>query len=229
LFQPVVEGLSSVDKTEREQNLEFFEQGCKIGAKFEAPMVNIVAPWPRELTGHGYLPRYYELRDPKPGEKFHIDVDPAFDWDAVWEAYISSTQGCLERAKRHGMKLTLEHHTHCIIPDATSFLRLQDRISDPSLGYNLDTGWTLLQREYPPVAIHKVKRHLMNIHIRDIDPQMRQFVHFGEGVMDFAAVVEALRRVGYGGYLSIEQDKHPGDMKATCERYLKTMRELIGS
>ncbi len=228
IFQPVVEGLTSLDADERKRNLDYFEAGCKIGKKFGAPMVNIVAPWARELKRGNYLPRYYDIEKPKPDEKFTIDVAPEFDWDKVWDAYVATTKACLERAKANGMKLTIEHHTHCLVPDAVSFLRLWERVGSPDLGYNLDTGWTLLQREYPPVAIEKTKRQLMNVHVRDIDGLMRKFVHFGEGVMDFKAVADALKKVGYSGYVSIEQDKHPGDMKATCARFLRTMRELIG-
>ncbi|MCX8109299.1 MAG: sugar phosphate isomerase/epimerase, partial [Verrucomicrobiae bacterium] len=105
---------------------------------------------------------------------------------------------------------------------------IRDRVRDAPLGFNLDTGWTLLQREYPPLAVYKVSRHLMNLHMRDIDGQMRRFVHIGEGVMDFAAIISALKRVGFKGFVSIEQDKHPGDMRETCRRYLRLMRELIG-
>jgi sugar phosphate isomerase/epimerase len=126
------------------------------------------------------------------------------------------------------MMLSIEHHTHTMIPDATSFLRLWDAIHDPALGYNMDVGWTLLQREYPPLAIHKLKQHLFNLHMRDIDGLMRTFVHVGEGVIDFKAITEALMAIGFTGYLSIEQDKHPGDMRATCQRYLQMMREYLG-
>jgi sugar phosphate isomerase/epimerase len=230
MFQPVVEGLTSTDREVRERNLEQFEAGCRIGQKLGAPLVNIVAPWPREMSrpGGGYLPRYYELSNPQSGEKFHIDIAPGFDWDERWQSYIETTKVCLERAKAHGMKLTIEHHTHTMIPDATSFLRLWDAIGDPALGYNMDIGWTLSQREYPPVAIHKVKRQLMNLHTRDIDGLMRQFVHVGEGVMDFQAVAETLKAIGFQGFLSLEQDKHAGDMKETCARYLRIMRECLG-
>jgi sugar phosphate isomerase/epimerase len=229
LFQPVVEGLSSTNSGVREQNLDNFEAGCRIGSKLGASIINIVAPWARELKGPtGYLPRYYELGDPKPGQKFHIDIAEGFDWDRVWAAYVEITKACLARAKAHGLKFSLEHHTHCMVPDASSFLRLWDAIRDPDLGYNLDTGWTLLQREYPPVAIYKVRKQLMNLHMRDIDGQMRQFVHIGEGVMDFKAIIDTLKQIGFTGYLSIEQDKHPGDMKETCRRYLQKMRDYIG-
>lgn len=229
LFQPVVEGLSSTNAGERDRALDDFEAGCKLGARFEAPMINIVAPWSRELKGPGsYLPRYYEINLPAPGEKFHIDIAEDFDWDRVWKGYVETTKACLERAKAHALKFTIEHHTHTLVPEAASFLRLWDQIADPALGYNLDAGWTLLQREYPPVAIHKVKNHLMNMHMRDIDGQMRRFVHIGQGVMDFEAIFEALRQIGFDGYVSLEQDKHPGDMKETCRRYLRLMREYIG-
>jgi sugar phosphate isomerase/epimerase len=133
------------------------------------------------------------------------------------------------RAKAHGLRFSIEQHTHTLIPEAASFLRLWNQIRDPALGYNLDAGWTLLQREYPPVAIHKIKSHLMNLHMRDIDGKMREFVDMGEGVMDLQAIVEALKKIGFNGYASLEQDKHPGhDMKETCRRYLRMMREYIG-
>jgi sugar phosphate isomerase/epimerase len=229
MFQPVVEGLTSLDRTVRNQNLGYFEAGCKIGRKLRAPMVNIVAPWPREWKGpQAYLPRYYDLENPKPGEKFHIDIARSFDWDAVWANFVGAAKECLARAKAQGMKMSIEHHTHTMIPDAASFLRLWDAVGDPALGYNLDTGWTLLHREYPPVAIHKLKGRLMNLHVRDIDPAMRRFVHIGEGVMDFRAIAEALKATGFRGFLTLEQDKHPGDMQATARRYLAMMKEYLG-
>jgi len=229
LFQPVVEGLSSTRKDERDQALDHFESGCRIGSKLDARLINIVAPWARELKGPSdYLPRYYEVENPKPGEKFHIDIAEGFDWERVWNGYIETTKACLARAKAHGLKFSIEQHTHTMVPDASSFLRLWDRIKDPALGYNLDAGWTQLQREYPPLAVHKVRGHLVNLHMRDIDGLMRSFPHIGQGVMDFEGIVRALKATGFNGYASIEQDKHPGDMVATCKRYLQMMREYIG-
>jgi sugar phosphate isomerase/epimerase len=229
IFQPVIEGLTSTNLEERQRYLDYFEDGCRIGKQLGAPIINIVAPWPRELSrpGGGYLPRYYDLTDAGPGTKFHIDIAPGFDWNTLWQTYVETTRACLERVKAHGMKFTIEHHTHTMIPDATSFLRLWDAIRDPALGYNMDVGWTLSQREYPPVAIHKVKNHLMNLHMRDIDGLMREFVHVDEGVMDFQAIAETLKAIGFQGILSIEQDKHAGDMKATCKRYLSIMKEYL--
>jgi sugar phosphate isomerase/epimerase len=232
VFQPVVEGLSSTQRDERERSLDHFEAGCRIAARLGSPLVNIVAPWARELKrpDNGYLPRYYDLQNPAPGQKFHIDIADGFDWERIWNGYVETTKACLARAKAHGLKFSIENHNHTLLPDTGSFLRLWDSIRDPDLGINLDAGWALLGREYPPVAVYKVRGHLLNVHIRDIDGLMRLFPPIGDGVMDFQAIVAALKQTGFDGFASLEQDSHPGDrdMKETCRRYLRMMREYIG-
>ena len=229
MFQPVVQDLSNLDYDRRMRALDNFEAGTVIAKKLGTGIVNIVAPWPRELRdpNDGYLPRYYEVIHPKEDEKYAIIMDPSFDWDKIWEQYVTTMKDCLERVKKHNMLFTIEHHTNCIIPDASSFLLLCQAIPDKALGYNMDVGWTQIQREYPPVAINKVKDRLYNLHIRDIDGAMRQFIHIGEGVMDFAGIIRELKKIGYKGFVSLEQDGHPGDMKVTCKRYLDLMRKLI--
>jgi sugar phosphate isomerase/epimerase len=231
MFQPVVEGLSSTQRDVREQALDYFEGGCRIGKKFEAPMINIVAPWALELKGPTYyLPRYYDIEKPKPAEKFHIDIAEGFDFERVWNGFVATVKDCLARAKSHGLKFSIENHTHTLVPGADAFLRLWDAVRDPALGSNLDVGWVQLEREYPPVALHKLKGHVMNLHMRDIDGLMHLFPPFGDGVMDIRAIIGTLKQTGFDGYASIEQDQHPGDrdIKETCQRYLKIMREYIG-
>jgi sugar phosphate isomerase/epimerase len=46
--------------------------------------------------------------------------------------------------------------------------------------------------------------------------------------MDYKAIAETLKQVGFTGFASLEQDKYPGDMKETCRRYLRLMRECLG-
>ena len=227
MFQPVVEGLTSRKPDERNKSLDYFEAGCRIGRKLGAPMVNIVAPWARELSAASeYLPRYF-LGTPKPGEKFHIDIAPGYDADAIWQAFTKTIAACLERAKAHGMRFSIENHTHTMIPVVDSFLRLSDSIHDPALGCNLDCGWAMNQREYPPVAIRKLNKRLMNLHVRDIDPTMREYVAIGDGVMDFKAIADAVKAIGFDGFVTLEQDSSKRSMKETCQRYVRIMRDLL--
>jgi sugar phosphate isomerase/epimerase len=227
-FQPVVQDLTSTNPEERKRSLDYFEKGCRIAHKLGAPMVNIVSPWARELNASAaYLPRYF-MSDGKPGEKFHIDIAPGYHFDELWHLFIETIKACLERAKAHGMKFSLENHTHTMLPVTDSFLRLWDAIRDPALGCNLDCGWAMNQREYPPVAIHKLNRRLMNLHLRDIDARMREYVAIGQGVMDFKAIADAVKATGFAGVLSLEQDGSGEDMKETCRRYISMMKEYLG-
>jgi sugar phosphate isomerase/epimerase len=231
LFQPVVEDLSSRRRDERERALDHFEAGCRVAAKLSAPVINIVAPWARELKGPTtYLPRYYEVASGAPTTKFHIDIAEGFDWDLIWSSFVETVKVCLARAKAHGLRFSIENHTHTLLPDTGSLLRLSDAIRDPALGVNLDVGWIQLEREYPPVAIHKLKGHLLNLHVRDIDGLMRSFAPIGHGVMDFRSIAQALQQTSFQGFASLEQDGHPGDpdLKDTCRQYLRTMRECLG-
>lgn len=226
-FQPVVEGLTSRDAEERKRSLDYFERGCLIARKLGAPMVNIVAPWARELTASTeYLPRYF-MDDGKPGEKFHIDIARGYDFDELWPLFTQTITACLERAKGHGLKFSIENHTHTMMPVTDSFLRLWDAVRDPALGCNLDCGWAMNQREYPPVSIHKLKGRLVNLHVRDIDARMREYVPIGSGVMDIKAIVDAAKAIRFEGFLSLEQDGSGEDMKVTCRRYVSMMREYL--
>jgi sugar phosphate isomerase/epimerase len=234
LFQPAVEELTSTSAAEREKALDRFEAGCRIAVKLGAPIINIVAPWARELTAPAagsYLPRYYDAADAGPGVKFHIDIAPGYDWEKLWSTFVETVRGCLQRAKAHGLRFSIENHTHTMLSETNAFLRLWDAIRDRDLGINLDAGWIALEREYPPVSIYKTGKHLMNVHARDIDGLMRRFVHVGDGVMDFKAIAQALKAVGFQGFISLEQDGQPGDaagtMQATCKRYLAMIKEYL--
>jgi len=140
---------------------------------------------------------------------------------------VETIRACLARAKSLDMRFSIENHTHTMLPVTDSFLRLWDSVRDSAFGFNLDCGWAMNQREYPPVAVHKAGRHLMNLHIRDIDARMRDYVAIGKGVMDIKAIVEAARAIGFSGSLSLEQDGSSEDMKETCRHYVGLMREYL--
>lgn len=226
-FQPVTEFLTSAKPDERKVGLDYFEKGCNIAKKLGAPMVNMVAPWARELKStNEYLPRYF-MGDGKPGEKFHIDIAPGYDFDKLWSLFVQTIKDCLQRAKAKGLRFSLENHTHTMLPVTDSFLRLWDSVRDPAFGFNLDCGWAMNQREYPPVAIHKANRHLMNLHLRDVDARMRDYVPIGEGVMDLKAIADAVKAIGFKGFLSLEQDGAARRMKEVCGRYISLMKEYL--
>jgi sugar phosphate isomerase/epimerase len=145
------------------------------------------------------------------------------DLKEFWtDARIDRLNGKLQRNK-------LRVSQFVILQPVVEDLSSTDRTArERALDY-FEAGWTLLQGEYPPLAIHKVGAHLTNVHMREIDGVMRQSPPFGRGVIDIEAIVTALGQVGFNGFASIEQDQHPGDpdIRETCREYLRIMREYI--
>jgi sugar phosphate isomerase/epimerase len=72
-----------------------------------------------------------------------------------------------------------------------------------------------------------LNKRLMNLHVRDIDATMREYVAIGDGVMDFSAIAGAVKAIGFDGFLTLEQDSSGRDMKETCRRYVSLMRDLL--
>ena len=226
-FMRAIPDLASPNADARARTLDTFEAGCKIAKRLGVPIINVSSPWAEEMKGPGdVLVVYFDINDPKPSEKFHIDFAPSFSWDEVWQRYVQTTRECLARAKAHGLRFTVEPHTNCLVHDATAFLRLWDTIRDPALGCNLDIGFAARAREYPPLAIYQLGQHLMNLHMRDVDGLMRKWMPFGDGVVDSKGIADALKAIGFQGTLSLEQDRTPA-IKASCERYLHTMRQHL--
>jgi sugar phosphate isomerase/epimerase len=139
------------------------------------------------------------MGDAKPGEKFHVDIAREFEFEELWPLFTQTIKACLDRAKAYGMTFSIENHTHTMLRAANSFLPCGTEFADPALGCNLDGGWAMNQREYPPVTVYKLNKHLMNRHLRDVNATMREYVAAGQDVMDFKAIVDAVKAVGFTG------------------------------
>jgi sugar phosphate isomerase/epimerase len=100
------------------------------------------------------------------------------------------------------------------------------RHCNPTFGCILDCGWAMNQREYPPVAIYKLHKHLMSAHMRDIDPAMQEYLPIGQGAMDFQAIADAVKAIGFTGFLSLQQDGSKDDMKETCPAILEPVETI---
>lgn len=66
-----------------------------------------------------------------------------------------------------------------------------------------------------------------NLYLREVAVRMREYVAIGDGVMDFKAIADTVKAVGFVGFLFLEQDKFGGDMKKVRRRYVTMMKEYL--
>lgn len=116
-------------------------------------------------------------------------------------------------------------------PHVGGYIEFEDEIgrlaADTDLELCLDTGHLTYARMDPVAMLDHHAGRLAHVHLKDIRPAVLArvdaeqltfweairegvFCPLGEGMVDIAAVVACLDRIGYDGFATIEQDRVPG-------------------
>ncbi len=84
---------------------------------------------------------------------------------------------------------------------------------DARMGICLDIGHAQRAGEDPARAIVAYKERIFDLHIKDVTEGSNKgkATEIGRGVIDFAALIKALRKIKYSGYSSIEYEKDMTD------------------
>ena len=120
----------------------------------------------------------------------------------------------LKFAEDYGVKILIEPHGH--ITDSVKLMgEVLDRCNSEVLGINLDTGNLWLGGGEPLEMIAKFGSKIEHVHWKDLPPEMvakrgTQFgcgmslTALGDGVIDIEAIYNALVKIGFDGYSTLE-------------------------
>jgi len=119
-----------------------------------------------------------------------------------------------EKVKEHNIKLAIHNHgpEDKLYPSPKD---IYDRIKnmDARMGLCIDIGHALRAGTLPEKAIREYKDRLFDLHIKDVNSSAKdaKAIEIGRGAIDFAAVIESLRKVKFQGVCSIEFEKDMTD------------------
>lgn len=120
----------------------------------------------------------------------------------------------LRFAEDYGVKILIEPHGH--ITDSVKLMgEVLDRCNSDALGINLDTGNLWLGGGEPLEMIAKFGSKIEHVHWKDLPLEMvaRRGTQFGcgmsltalgDGVIDIEAIYNALVKIGFDGYSTLE-------------------------
>lgn len=140
----------------------------------------------------------------------------------------------LETAEQTGVRVGIECEPGLFIERAAELRALIDEMGSPLLGANLDVGHCFVVGEDIAAAVETLAGRIWNIHVEDIPRHgpagLPKHYHLppGEGAMDFAALREALRAVGYDGFVTVELYTCPDAPREAAERSAAYLRALFG-
>ena len=111
----------------------------------------------------------------------------------------------VEHAEREGVMLLVEPEPDLLIETADHYLEFASKIQSPMLGLNFDIGHFYCVKDDPAATVHRLKEHIRHVHLEDIAAsRVHHHMIPGEGAIDFAGTLQALRDVGYDDWVTIE-------------------------
>jgi L-ribulose-5-phosphate 3-epimerase len=100
--------------------------------------------------------------------------------------------------------------------------RILDRVASKNVLVYYDIGNSTNAGFDPVKEIRWLgKKRICQIHLKD-NPH-----YLGEGSIQFAPILHAIRDIGFSGYANLETDAHPGTLEADMRRNLLYVRKLL--
>ena len=227
LYANLVTGLMERERSRKQEAYDIFKRGVEKAVCLGTDKVNIVSNWPNEMHAPiEYLPCYFHPSLSSPFEpKLKMELPLGYDAPGAWENYMDSLKVLTEICEAAGVDFLVEGHANVVVGTTDAFLRAADTIKSPNFGTNFDTAWQLVQREYLPWSVYKLKDRIRHVHLRDGDGMLCYSLPPGAGIIDWREFVRALKAVGYDGFLSFELTgyKEPEQYIAKAKAYMENI------
>ena len=156
----------------------------------------------------------------------HPDRAPRLGPEA-WDGMVANIRAIAELARdRYGVRAVIHPHAGGYIEFEDELDRVADDVPEEVAGLCLDTGHMDYSGMDPIETLRRYADRTDYIHFKDIDDakyadvmgrRIRFFDACAEGVMcpigrgriDYSGLRELLTEIGYGGYITIEQERDP--------------------
>ena len=132
-------------------------------------------------------------------------VEPGGSWSAALKLFVEGLKPVAAQAEKENVLLLIEPEPGLLIETADQFLELMQHIDSPAVGLNFDIGHSYCVGDEPAATVHRLARHIRHFHLEDIAAsRVHHHLIPGEGAIDFAATLQAIRSIGYDGWITIE-------------------------
>lgn len=138
---------------------------------------------------------------------------PGVWFNDVWTKTVSGIREVAEYAAQYGVRICIETHIGSLTMSVRDMVRLIEDVNMANVGMLFDYAWVELAGvEQGRAAVEAAARHIFHVHMKDWrlisrTPLKKTSCLMGEGTVRWPEVFDALKKVGYTGYISDEYEK----------------------
>ena len=155
------------------------------------------------------------------------DADPA----EVHDRLLRGLDAVVALAAVRGVTLGLEPEPGMVVDTIGAYERVLADLGQPDgLGLTLDIGHCrCLEDEDEATCIRRTASRLVHVQIEDMRRGVHEHLPFGEGEVEVAAAVGALRDVGFEGLVSVELPRHSHTAHTLVGASVRALRDAGAS
>jgi inosose dehydratase len=169
--------------------------------------------------------------------------------DGRFTTLVDTAHRAAERCLERGHRVAFHYHGGTYVETPREIDRFVDAMDTSLMGLVFDSGHSLFGGGDPVDFLRTYGELVTHVHLKDVDGavmgEIRErglgleeawrrgvFCRFGDGSVDLAAVVDALRARGYDGWVVVEQDRYlkpgqtVGSLAADALHNREVLREL---
>ena len=146
------------------------------------------------------------------------------------DLFVEVLKPLAEHADRRGVLLLIEPEPGLLIETTSQYLEVADRVDSPAIGLNFDVGHAFCMGENLPKQIETLAAHTRHYHLEDIAAtRVHHHLIPGTGAIDFPKVVDAIRKTGYSGWLTVELYPCIDDPDGAARDAFECLRPLLST
>jgi inosose dehydratase len=168
---------------------------------------------------------YGEVADSIQGAPVPLYKRPRFVDAAQWRDYGRRVTAFADYTLDRGVRLAYHHHMGAYVQAPEDVDRLMENVGD-SVGLLFDSGHMTFAGGDPAAMLDRYAPRVCHVHCKDVRPDVialarnrdwsflesvinGAFTVPGDGAVDFAALIDILRRNHYRGWLVVEAEQDP--------------------
>jgi sugar phosphate isomerase/epimerase len=157
-------------------------------------------------------------------------VEKGGSWSAALKLFVEMLKPVAEHAEKEGVLLLIEPEPDLLVETADQFLELMQHVESHAIGLNFDIGHFYCVGDDPAPTVHRLAPYIRHFHLEDIAAtRVHHHLIPGEGAIDFAAVFQAIRGIGYNGWVTIELYPYVDDPDAAARLAFERVNAILAA